>query len=30
VDNSMQEQLLKAIASYREAIDYLEIRVEQS
>lgn len=27
---SIQEQLLSAIASYREAIDYLEIRVEQS
>ncbi len=27
---SIQEQLLSAIASYRDAIDYLEIRVEQS
>lgn len=27
---SIQEQLLCAIASYRDAIDYLEIRVEQS
>ena len=26
----MQEQLQAAIASYRDAIDYLEIRVEQS
>ncbi|MEO8892511.1 MAG: DNA gyrase modulator, partial [Coleofasciculaceae cyanobacterium] len=26
----MQEQLLKAVASSREAVDYLEIRVEQS
>ncbi|MFB8787479.1 MAG: TldD/PmbA family protein [Potamolinea sp.] len=26
----MQEQLLSAIASYRDTIDYLEIRVEQS
>lgn len=27
---SIQEQLLSAIASYRDTIDYLEIRVEQS
>ncbi|MGC1394211.1 MAG: TldD/PmbA family protein [Coleofasciculaceae cyanobacterium] len=30
MDNLVQEQLLKAVASSREAVDYLEIRVEQS
>lgn len=30
MDTTMQEQLIAAIAPYRNAIDYIEIRVEQS